>query len=320
MDQHSEEVRFMKTRFAHPVVIPCLVIIVAGITSPANASVLPYIAATSAFVPPNLKMNGTSEAFVGGTYYDTPTGHPERFVQSSASGNDYGTGPVQGSAGYVIATADQMRNSDQVSFGSTDAIGTAKLTYDFGIVPTGNPPSFVNQFLNSLSPVFVNAVVTVSGSAQGNAFAGGEAQFFVVEKLTGQSRLVDDVGSLIVPGDPPVRTFPVSLDFVPLTEEIKIVLSADADVQTSSTIGFLNGSAIGAADPTFEFDQASFDAEAAQFGFQTFPLDQAFSFEFSAGLDQLGVPEPSSFAIVTTVAPALAAAYCFRLAKRRKRS
>jgi hypothetical protein len=265
-----------------------------AVAAPANATVLPYTSATSAFAPPN-RDEGTTSAYASGSVF---VNDPSNTMQSTASGNVYGAGPLVGSKGYVSATATQSR-SDKAEFGTLGANGTADLTFDAGVVPTANPPGFVNQFLQDLDPLFVSGVVTVNNSLQGsNASGGGTAEFFLVDKLTGNATFVASVGRVISPGDPEVQTYPYSLNFIPLTDEIQVKLDAYAEADTASTFGHLNASALVTVDPTFEFDQAAFDAEAAQFGFQTFPLDQYFSFEFSPGLDQLGVPEPPSLVLM----------------------
>jgi hypothetical protein len=71
-----------------------------------------------------------------------------------------------------------------------------------------------------------------------------------------------------------------------------------AEVEAGTGLNGETGKASAIADPAFYFDQPRFDANAAALGFTTFPLDQYLSFEFSPGLDELGVatsvPEPGT--------------------------
>lgn len=53
---------------------------------------------------------------------------------------------------------------------------------------------------------------------------------------------------------------------------------------------FLTGDARASLDPVFSFDQATFDAERAAAGLDTFKLDEVYQFVFSPGIQNLPAP------------------------------
>jgi hypothetical protein len=161
------------------------------------------------------------------------------------------------------------------------------------------------------SPFQVPLVVDAPGSeTEVNGFAGVELRVKYVSRFTGSTNLFFDEGATST--GTTSQMFHVEAFLTPQFTFLGVDMfaGAGADLAIAPNAGPWVSDAVATLDPSFSFDQAAFDVEAAQMGLPTFPLDQYFSFQFSPGLDELGappvdggtpgttIPEPPTFALV----------------------
>ena len=175
------------------------------------------------------------------------------------------------------------------------ASGAARLEFFTTIVQTQPFPSSSIPSLN-LVPITISGLLR----AEASGTASAEASVVITEgpyvSLDEQYVPRSTDVNLMLDLANNSRTMPFSVNRVFSSGDLlRTTLFAESAVSVlAPDSGGFSGEGDGFVDPTFSFDQSTFDAYAALRGFPAFPLDQYLAFEFSPDLIGMGVPEPSS--------------------------
>jgi hypothetical protein len=273
-------------------------VLFASFVSPASGQVAGYSSRALAYAFPD---GQSANAFAGasGIYYDTAppfTNYVSSIAEATVRGGVYSVKNLGLVAGRVTAAATQTTNTSSFVI-NKPALAQAELIYSLDLLQIRDD-RVIKNFLNRLLQVPLR-VQAVMGGSQGDGAAIGMEMSLKVGPPSNQG-LAAEIGYTNLPnGDfvsPPIN---VPIGLTPTNDDqLQIILRANAAANVSAGGHWLESKGSCYVDPTFAFDQATFDANAALLGYQTFPLDQYFALEFSPGLDQLGVPEPSSAALL----------------------
>ena len=197
-----------------------------------------------------------------------------------AGANHYGTAMAAGTAythfgaspsASVSALASQSAITNNLSGASIDML--AEVIYNIAVVENGAPPE---------SPDFVPVTETWQGEATPNSFLSG-AEACVEFGPSGWNCTASGSANLLLAPD------------VAYTVGIKADCNA---FSVGDGVNALNGGCQAVIDPTFSFDQATFDATQ---GAHSFNLASYYSFAYSPNLTAgagLSVPEPNGVALL----------------------
>jgi hypothetical protein len=278
-------------------------LIAAAASSSANGDMLelkPYISSANASAYPHTDV-GPNSASAAGIYYYPPDNSKTISSQASATVR----GGTLKAIGLASVLADQTASTTE-SIGPAPCQASAALDYATDVML--KPGSGLTGDLRALGDAIFGGVIPIPVHVAGNvrchgpyASGGGELELFKLNSSLPNPFLLASATDHIGVGYPEVVPFDfltylfVSSDGLEVRMNASVMANAEALYPDVGRVQSSSGSV--EVDPTFEFDQAAFDATVAAAGLPTIPLDQYFQFEFSPGLDKLGVPEPSSLAL-----------------------
>lgn len=196
---------------------------------------------------------------------------------------------------------DAAPGNERAGLAPPVAYGEARLLYDVFLGDEQQLP-LAWRFSPFSVPIAADAVGFTTAF---DGVAGVELRVEYVSRFTGSANVFFDGGGFSTTGTVIPQVFHVEAFLTPQFTflGVEMGVSAEATLDLAPNGGPWRSFARATLDPSFSFDQAAFDAEAAQLGLPTFPLDQYYSFQFSPGLAELGaqpVSEPPSFALVVT--------------------
>jgi len=222
-------------------------------------------------------------------------------AKASVAGTPFPTLLIRGvvTASSHVET-DAPPGNERAGLAPPVAFGEARLLYDVSLSNMRELP-----LAWRFSPFSVPFAADAPGAQTAvNGVAAVELRVEYVSRFTGSANVFFDEGGLSTTATSQV--FHVEAFLTPQFTFLGVEMSASAEatLNLAPNGGPWVSSAMASLDPSFSFDQAAFDVEAAQMGLPTFPLDQYYSFQFSPGLAELGaqpvsgIPEPPSFALV----------------------